>query len=250
MSEKPTETEIEIEMQWMPVYWERLLAGTTYFDASEFGAYMLLIVEQWKKGSVPGEHKRLLKITRLRSKEKLETVLEKFKPDGKGNLINQVCDKIRKEQVAKYLRKSKQAKGAAEKRWGNNADGMRTAYEPHTDKKKEEVENKEIPKGIIHQQQAHEDFAKKIFTDEWKLDKENLELQLKNRREISENDVLEFNRHLLTEGKHHVHRAEYLRHLRNWLNTRPVAAQTKVVKLKSETDISSEDSYDKSKSVV
>lgn len=245
------DSELDIELAWMPVYWERLLAGTTHMDSAEFGAYMLLIVEQWKKGHVSNDHKRLMKITRLKSKDKLETVLEKFKPDNAGNLINTVCHEIRNEQINKYLKHSKRGKKAAEKRWNGDATSIQQASLLHTEERNKIEEERDTNVSVHQQQQhAHDIFLQKLFTEEWKLDKENLELQLKNRREISENDVLEFNRHLLTEGKHHVHRTEYLRHLRNWLNTRPVAAQTKVVKLKAETDISSEDSYDKSKSVV
>jgi hypothetical protein len=72
-----------------------------------------------------------------------------------------------------------------------------------------------------HQQHAHEVFGKKLFTEQMNLDKQNLELQLKVPRIITEKDVEEFNRHLQTEHKNHVHVSEYLKHLRNWLNTRP-----------------------------
>ena len=64
-------------------------------------------------------------------------------------------------------------------------------------------------------------FAKKLFSETGGLDRQNIELQLNPRRLITETDCEEFNRHLQTEGKHHVHWSEYIKHFRNWLNTRP-----------------------------
>lgn len=247
--------ESEIELEWMPVYWERLLAGTTHMDSAEFGAYMLLIVEQWKKGFVSSDHKRLLKITRLRSKEKLLTVLEKFNPDGKGNLMNEVCAEIRKQQVEKYLRYSKRGKTAADKRWNVDATSIQQAYNKHIDNKKEEEENKEIPKGIIHQHQhAHEVFAKKIFIEECDYDRVQLELGLKERRLITEADCQQFNAHLHTEGRNHVHFGQWKAHLRNWLNTRPSIINgknsSKQTSPKNGKDLSSTSTYENSKSVL
>ena len=73
----------------------------------------------------------------------------------------------------------------------------------------------------VQQQHTHEVFAKKLFSETGGLDRQNIELQLNPRRLITETDCEEFNRHLQTEGKHHVHWSEYIKHLRNWLNTRP-----------------------------
>ena len=80
---------------------------------------------------------------------------------------------------------------------------------------------KQKHKQIQSTTESHEVFAKKLFTREWNLDKENIELQLSPRRFIIPEDVEGFNRHLQTEGKHHIHRSEYLKHLRNWLNKKP-----------------------------
>jgi hypothetical protein len=74
---------------------------------------------------------------------------------------------------------------------------------------------------VQQQQHTHEVFAKKLFSETGGLDRQNIELQLNPRRLITETDCEEFNRHLQTEGKHHVHWSEYTKHLRNWLNTRP-----------------------------
>ncbi len=75
------------------------------------------------------------------------------------------------------------------------------------------------------QQNAHEVFAKKLFSDIGTLDRQNIELQLNPRRLLIPEDCEAFNRHLQTEGKHHVHWSEYIKHLRNWLNTRPANIQ-------------------------
>lgn len=85
----------------------------------------------------------------------------------------------------------------------------------------------------IQQQHSHDVFGEKLFTEEWKLDKQNLELQLNPRREIEPEDVQAFNRFLKTEEKHHIHRSEYLKHLRNWLNTRPNSKEKSYAKKES-----------------
>lgn len=72
-----------------------------------------------------------------------------------------------------------------------------------------------------HQHQSHETFAEKLFTQNGELDKQKLELQLNPRRLLTKKDCEEFNLHLFTEKKHHVHWSAYTSHLRNWLNTRP-----------------------------
>jgi len=78
-----------------------------------------------------------------------------------------------------------------------------------------------VKDNTVQQQHTHEVFAKKLFSETGGLDRQNIELQLNPRRLITETDCEEFNRHLQTEGKHHVHWSEYIKHLRNWLNTRP-----------------------------
>lgn len=103
-------------------------------------------------------------------------------------------------------------------------DGQMTVKCPPEDetklKMKLEVES-EVEVEPNQQQQSHEVFAKKFFSEVARLDRENIEMQLNPRRLLAENDLLEFNRHLMTEGKNHVHWSEYLKHLRNWMNKRP-----------------------------
>lgn len=210
----------EIELTWMPVYWEKLLAGTTHMDAAELGGYILLIAEQWKKGFVTADEKKLMKIARQRSKEKLQTILEKFKPDGNGNLINKVCAEIRIEQTGKYLKNKISGKKGAEKRWRKDGDPNAVAKVSAIAEVRSKKE--ETTKVVIHQQHKHEEFAEKIFTEEHEQDRVNIELQLVPKPKLLHPlDVRQFNAHLHTAKKVHETFHEWQTHLRNWINTKP-----------------------------
>ena len=67
----------------------------------------------------------------------------------------------------------------------------------------------------------HEVFAKKLFSENGQLDKQQIELQLADKREITPTDVAEYNAHLSVAEKKHIHWGEWKQHLRNWLNRRP-----------------------------
>jgi uncharacterized protein YdaU (DUF1376 family) len=115
------ETELPKELAWMPLYWDKFLSATTYFDGAEIGAYILLLSYQWKNGCVPSDIKQLQKIARV-SKNKLKIVLTKFTSIGDDKLINKVCDEIRTEQLKKYEKTKEKASNASKKRWNSGAD--------------------------------------------------------------------------------------------------------------------------------
>lgn len=250
------ETEIEIELEWMPVYWDRFMKATQHMDATQVGAYMLLIREQWFKKSIPNNTSKLLNIARLgkgkKAEENLRVVLEKFKPMDADRLYNETCNEIWSEQYQKYLVNKKRGATGGKKKAENRSRTLLQVELDSTDKK---IEDNRVTKVTNQQHQhAHEVFAKKIFTEECDYDRVQLELGLKEKRLITTADCEQFNAHLHTEGRNHVHFSEWKSHLRNWLNTRPTERvgqnTSKQYNPKNGKDLSSETTYENSKSVL
>lgn len=69
---------------WMPLYVADYLADTTHLSASEHGAYLLLIMNYWQKGSLPKDDAILARICRMSSREwsKSRDVLQALFGDG------------------------------------------------------------------------------------------------------------------------------------------------------------------------
>lgn len=211
--------EPNMELTWMPVYWTDLLAGTTHMDAAELGGFMLLIAEQWKRGHLPNDNRKLKKIARISSQLKMNTILEKFTPTPEGHLVNEVCAKVRDEQTAKYVVNVERArKGGKAKALKQMAAGdVLQAHLEHTEEEKKEERDTNVSNH--HQQAGHDFFAGKIFSVEGELDKQHLELEV--RRPITPNDCTQFNAHCAFEERTHPTFSEWKKHFRNWLTTKP-----------------------------
>lgn len=206
--------EPNIELMWMPVYWSDLLAGTTHMDAAELGGFMLLIAEQWKRGHLPNDNRKLKKIARINSQVKMDTILEKFTLTPEGHLVNEVCAKVRVEQREKFLRQHIAGKKNAKKRWQTDTNGNANGTT-----EEEKKENRDTNVSLLLLQAGHEKFAEKIFSAEGELDKQNIELLV--RRRLTRNDCNEFNALLAIDEKAHTTFSEWKKHFRNWLTTKP-----------------------------
>lgn len=211
--------EPNMELTWMPVYWSDLLAGTTHMDAAELGGFMLLIAEQWKRGHLPNDNRMLKKIARINSQVKMDTILQKFTLTPEGHLINEVCAKVRVEQMEKYIANSERARkgGKAKALKKMAANDVLEAHLEHTEEEKKEERDTNVSHLLL--QAGHEKFAEKIFSDEGELDKQNIELLV--RRPLTPNDCNEFNALLAIDEKAHLTFSEWKKHFRNWLTTKP-----------------------------
>lgn len=216
----------EVELTWMPLYWSRFMKGTSHMDATQIGAYLLLIKEQWHKGSIPQDKTRLLNIARLGSGKKameaLIIVLEKFNPNAEGNLENSTCREIWNTQHQKYLTGKERAKKGGDAKAKKRAASVLQADSEQcltdADKKIEDIRLTNVSN---HHQHAHDVFADRFFSEAGELDRQNIEIQLATKREITREEVNQFNAHLKTERKNHAHASQWQSHLRNWLNTKP-----------------------------
>lgn len=99
-------------------YADEFLADTLDFTPAEVGGYIRLLCFQWRRGSVPADQEKLVRITGIRGD--FSAVLAKFEACGDGSLINARMEKER-QQLEAYREKSSKngAKGAA-KRWGGH----------------------------------------------------------------------------------------------------------------------------------
>jgi uncharacterized protein YdaU (DUF1376 family) len=82
---------------YFPFYIHDFLSGVKYFSAEETGAYLLLLIEQWDKGFVPDDSKKLKVISKI-SEKKLKKILEKFEKRSDG-YVNKKLEMIRNEKL-------------------------------------------------------------------------------------------------------------------------------------------------------
>ena len=108
MKNDKTQTAENPDLFWMPVYLEKMISGTSHMSAAEFGGYLRLLMEQFKKGSVPDDVRALKRISGLKNSA-LVVVLTKFKKVGEAGLQNKRCEIVRQEQLEKYFTNKERA---------------------------------------------------------------------------------------------------------------------------------------------
>lgn len=114
------------------------LASTAHMDATEVGAYRLLLDHQWlsKGGRLPVDSSQLQRLARVYDPEDWERVWgvigEKFEEDG-GGLFNPRLEGEREEALVRRERRSRAGRAGAAKRWSGQPDSNRIAMpkQPH-----------------------------------------------------------------------------------------------------------------------
>lgn len=105
---------------WMPLYVADYLAGTTHLSAAEHGAYMLLIMHYWQKGSLPADEAILARICRMTVREwaKSRDVLASFFGDGWTH--ERIDSELEKARVKSEARAEYGSRGGKAKALKNN----------------------------------------------------------------------------------------------------------------------------------
>jgi uncharacterized protein YdaU (DUF1376 family) len=69
---------------WMPLYVSDYIGDTGHLSTLQHGAYFLLILHYWAKGSLPDDDHQLAKITRMRIEDwrRNRPILQAFFHDG------------------------------------------------------------------------------------------------------------------------------------------------------------------------
>lgn len=97
----------------MPLYIADYLADTSRLSTLEHGAYLLLIMDYWRNGSLPADDRKLARIARLSVAEweaVRDDLAELFLPGWRHKRID--------AELARSSAKSDAARGSAAKRWG------------------------------------------------------------------------------------------------------------------------------------
>lgn len=111
-----------------PFYHDDYLGGTSAFNDRQHGAYLLLLIEQWRTGYLPADNTILMSLARTKMRAtdyRWKAVIEKFEPCGEGIIRNARMHAIRCERID-HIEKQRRNANA---RWAK--DGDATAMPPH-----------------------------------------------------------------------------------------------------------------------
>ena len=119
---------------WFPLYVGDYLADTGHLTAAEHGAYLLLLMHQWRNGSIPADERQLSKITRQTLPEwrrMAETILAFFDTIPEG-FSQKRLERERARAAEHSERRSEKARKAANLRWKGDATSMLGALPEHS----------------------------------------------------------------------------------------------------------------------
>lgn len=120
---------------WMPLYIADYLADTTHLSTTEHGAYLLLIMHYWTKGSLPKEEDSIRRITRMTARQWSQSrdVLRSLFGD---EWRHKRCD----HEIAQAVEKSKTNSANAKRRLSErSANAQRTHTQSQSQSDKDDV---------------------------------------------------------------------------------------------------------------
>lgn len=110
---------------WFPLYVGDYLSDTGHLSTSEHGAYLLLLMHQWRHGCVPADEKQLSKITRqpLHEWRRMAGTILAFFSEGEGGVsyVQGRLERERNKADEHAARRSEKARKAASSRWNSEA---------------------------------------------------------------------------------------------------------------------------------
>lgn len=123
----------------LPLYYNDLTASTLDWTDEEFGAYVRLLIHQWRQGGIPKDYQRLTRIAT--SLDKNWSMLQTKFEEVDGILKNKVMEDIRTKRT-KHKQKQKEN---ISKRYQNSTkqSTKHIPLEDEYEKEKEELNNKE-----------------------------------------------------------------------------------------------------------
>lgn len=114
---------------WMPLYIGDYLSATTHLSAEESGAYLHLLMHQWKNGSLPPESDSLRRIARVDRDawSNAWSILQAFFEHSSGIPVQKRLEEIREEWDARKTTAVAKAEAAAAARWNKHASSIAQA---------------------------------------------------------------------------------------------------------------------------
>lgn len=119
---------------WMPLYVGDYLSDTAHLTTAEHGAYLLLLMHQWRAGSVPADENQQARIARCGVKEwrrLAPAVLPFFHVTETGKLHQMRLERERQRSLTISQKRHAVAVTAAKKRWNINEAPMPEACSEH-----------------------------------------------------------------------------------------------------------------------
>jgi uncharacterized protein YdaU (DUF1376 family) len=108
---------------WMPLYIGDYLADTMHLNATEHGAYLLLLMHSWRVGPLPTDDRSLASIARcdLPTWRRIAPTVRQFFSEADSGLVQGRLERERAEAIQNSGRRAAKARKAAEARWSGDA---------------------------------------------------------------------------------------------------------------------------------
>ena len=105
---------------WMPLYIGDYLAGTMHLSPAEHGAYLLLLMHQWRSGPLPDDDRQLAAIARVEHaawRKGIGATVRRFFTPTPDGLVQMRLDAERTKALGVVDKRTEAGKRGAVSRW-------------------------------------------------------------------------------------------------------------------------------------